>query len=564
MSEVPLTPSHGATGAMPSQAAPLPELSNLGALQSETGIALSQSRASSLANGHIALSAPQEAWRFIRGLSDFERELYFGGSDENWKKELQEGKAICKALVYVLKHKPYHEACDVDVSLCRQTVPETTAGSQSVLSIRNVAEDVLAMENIATEAFESYKDIFPTSIWHCCRRFCFTSIAIEPGKLLLFHELKLIHEVAEKMHASIRKVKLLVERRRRGVGGSSVGLSAPTRLERESDPGTLLQRAHRKFADMVIKVLPFLYGKEDAPSGTRCPHEKLCTHAICCLLGVSRKFVYGRKKAAPGTAVPDHELTSVIDTAGIRMRQHRRQGDRHGYPEIEDLPSYECGCEVPCLRQLNVFYLVNEYKAFARCAKELHPRRKENRFLLNALSSPFSNSPVQTCGTALSALYTVSKLHIADIRLTLQQMCADPSVDHRSFIAGGVEGYRKHALHPMNRYPAYIRDKIETHLDLVLRADPAGSNGISVCRVYSPEINTKEKLRKLLSKALDDDDTIDDQLSASTLQRIVEKYLRDRRSRIEFSRSQRLSELQNPELCCPAVSLRGEAVEPQP
>ena len=89
----------------------------------------------------------------------------------------------------------------------------------------------------------------------------------------------------------------------------------------------------------------------------------------------------------------------------------------------------------------------------------------------------------------------------------------------------------------MNRYPDKIREKVKNHLDIVLRADPAGSNRVNICRVYSPEINTKEKLRKLLAKALDDDEDVEGQLFQSTLQRMVDKYLEVRKCAIEFNQS---------------------------
>lgn len=69
------------------------------------------------------------------------------------------------------------------------------------------------------------------------------------------------------------------------------------------------------------------------------------------------------------------------------------------------------------------------------------------------------------------------------------------------------------------------------------RANPAGSCEVNICRVYSPEINTKEKLRKLLAKALDDDGDVDGQLSQSTLQRIADNYLEGRKCAIEFTQS---------------------------
>lgn len=148
---------------------------------------------------------------------------------------------------------------------------------------------------------------------------------------------------------------------------------------------------------------------------------------------------------------------------------------------------------------------------------------------------PLSNSPTKVCDSALSALYTVSEGHISDVRTALESMCADPAIDHRAFIEGGVDGYRAQRIHPMNRYPDHIREKVENHLDMVLCADPAGRSGLNVCRVYSPEVNTKEKLRKVLRTALEEDVEIDKQLSDSTLQRMVNRYLETRKCRIEFS-----------------------------
>lgn len=72
---------------------------------------------------------------------------------------------------------------------------------------------------------------------------------------------------------------------------------------------------------------------------------------------------------------------------------------------------------------------------------------------------------------------------------------------------------------------------------MVLRADPAGSAGLNVCRVYSPEINTKDKLRKELAKELGADDTVDEQISESTLQRMIDSYLKAGGCRIVFSQN---------------------------
>lgn len=486
-----------------------------------------------------ARNAPREAWQHIYQMRSSDRELFFGGTDDQWNEELHLGKSLCKVLVDWARSGPSREVvenCGRDVDI---------HGSR-VATINAEAMDLLNMEKRANAAFRIYKDTFPTSIWYCCRRFCFTSIAIDPEKIRLFEELRLIHDVAEQLHSVIKPYHDVVETRRSGTGGSYIGFSGPSRRERERHLGVWgwsanRKRSLRRFTDFALKVLPFLYGNEDAPSGTKCPSEKLCTEAICALLGVSRKFLYGRKRMvlvnAPSNDVSDQDLSSIIDESGTRLRQRRRVGDRAGYPSIEELPTFDCGCGEPCLGGLNIVYLTSEYRAFSKCSKQLNPRQKENRYPLNVMFSPLSNSATKVCHAALSALYTVSKGHISDVRAALEAMCSDPDIDHRDFIEGGVDGYRKHNRHPMNRYPDHIREKVENHLDMVLRADPAGGNGLNICRVYSPEVNTKEKLRNTLRKALDEDAEIDEELSDSTSQRMVNKYLEARKCRIQFSQS---------------------------
>ena len=72
-------------------------------------------------------------------------------------------------------------------------------------------------------------------------------------------------------------------------------------------------------------------------------------------------------------------------------------------------------------------------------------------------------------------------------------MCQDPSIEEPPFREHGMNRYRA-TNHPLNRFPQQIIEEVERHLDMVLRPDPAGSDGTNVCRVYSPEFNTNEKL----------------------------------------------------------------------
>lgn len=208
----------------------------------------------------------------------------------------------------------------------------------------------------------------------------------------------------------------------------------------------------------------------------------------------------------------------------MRLRQHRRVGKRFGYIQLQGLPEYECGCEEPCFAGVPLTRLDSEFKVSSKLSREIRPRRKENRFLLNVMFCPLSNCAVRQCDRALSQLFTVSPGVIAEVRQTLEAMCSDPAIEDRDFIESGGKEY-EHPSQPMNRYPDQVRERIESHLDMVIRADPAGSAGINVCRVYSPEVNTQEKLRKLLVKMMEVEEAEDVRMSDSTLQMMINAYL---------------------------------------
>lgn len=95
----------------------------------------------------------------------------------------------------------------------------------------------------------------------------------------------------------------------------------------------------------------------------------------------------------------------------------------------------------------------------------------------------------------------------------------------------------EHPKHSMNRYSDKVRERIENHLNMVLRADPAGSAGVNVCRVYSPEVNTLEKLRKLLTSLLEPGPDEEVKMSTSTMQRMINEYLDSRKLRISFKQT---------------------------
>lgn len=205
----------------------------------------------------------------------------------------------------------------------------------------------------------------------------------DPLQYMLLDEFILIHEHANRCQAEAEKLSSLVPSRRRGVGTSTVAFTAPSREEREREAGGLQEcgetereRSLREFAKFVLEVLPFLYGQTDSPSGTKRPKKKLCTQAICCLLGVSRNFLYNRKSMASPENATEEELTSLIDTAGLRLRQHRRNGNRGNYPPVHSLPNYDCGCDMPCFFDVPQLSLRSEYNTFILLSQQLKPRHQ--------------------------------------------------------------------------------------------------------------------------------------------------------------------------------------------
>lgn len=128
--------------------------------------------------------------------------------------ELDIGNYFCKILLEWTRREPYHDFFERFFSENNVTSVLIPAAV-----INNGAGTLLEMERRAQAAFRAYKDTFPPSIWTCCSRFCFASIAIDPEILILFEELRLIHEVAERQHAQIQGCPILL---RIGEGASAV------------------------------------------------------------------------------------------------------------------------------------------------------------------------------------------------------------------------------------------------------------------------------------------------------------------------------------------------------
>lgn len=144
------------------------------------------------------------------------------------------------------------------------------------------------------------------------------------------------------------------------------------------------------------------------------------------------------------------------------------------------------------------------------------------------------NASVRICDKALSALYTVSVAVLSDMRIVPDTMYRDPSIEDCPVLQNGLAVSTKSRLHPGNRYPDNVRKQVETHLDMVLRADPGASDGTHTYQVYSPEINPCEKLRMSIATYLEGEDDIHVHLSSSTLHKMINNFLKSRKSRIKI------------------------------
>ena len=146
-------------------------------------------------------------------------------------------------------------------------------------------------------------------------------------------------------------------------------------------------------------------------------------------------------------------------------------------------------------------------------------------------------STIRYCDTALACLDTVSEGVIRDVQMVLQKICSDSSSESQVLLQNGVAGYTKHPLRPINRYSDAIRSKIEPHMDMILRADHGASDGVNICRAYSPEINTQEKLRAVLGRHLEAEEFENMHISNRSLQRMKDEHLELQNSSIKLTQS---------------------------
>lgn len=98
-------------------------------------------------------------------------------------------------------------------------------------------------------------------------------------------------------------------------------------------------------------------------------------------------------------------------------------------------------------------------------------------------------------------------------------MCQKNEICNMERIIDDATKHLYHGRHPMNRLSQETRDRIEEHLDLALRSDPGASDGVNICRLYNPDVNTYTKLCDLLRKemCIEDEDDGGSMVTTSTM-----------------------------------------------
>lgn len=116
----------------------------------------------------------------------------------------------------------------------------------------------------------------------------------------------------------------------------------------------------------------------------RPPCHGFCIKAISLILGVSYRYIYRMRRAQnedPGTG----DFYSLIDASGARERKHRRNGSRKGFPPIDAMRMFECGCESPCFKSTPQTRLTALYLGFAELSKKSSCWEREHQYLLNVM-----------------------------------------------------------------------------------------------------------------------------------------------------------------------------------
>lgn len=340
------------------------------------------------------------------------------------------------------------------------------------------------------------------------------------GSEEILMKLRCISQNAGRYSESVRRCGLFASRRR-GIGGSGLNYVNETRRDRSIVDNVvgpdLTDRINSslRYYDYCREVLPFLKGKQALADGTPSPEKKFCMKAICAILGCCLTYLYRpRKDLRFRLASGEEEVLCIMDVSGMRERQQRRNGSREGFPSLGELQEYECGCHFsPCWEVLPVQNLCKLWEDFSKLAQPTNTcsaREREQQYLINHMFCPLTNDVVRTCDEAISEL-------VAELRIIVYAICRDSTVLSRPLRQHGMKVYRK-THHPMNRLPAAVRRRYEQGLDMVLRADPAATGSITM-RVYSPEVNTPEKLLHLVSEECGEQ--IGDSLHPSSFRRIL-------------------------------------------
>ncbi len=243
---------------------------------------------------------------------------------------------------------------------------------------------------------------------------------------ICLHARKLYHEA---------KSTSMVRAMPRGLGGSSAFHVGTTRASRTT-LGNIHDRtemeqvsALQRFREFCERSIPFLKFAWESDHGTQKMNGRLCMQAISCVLGCLLHFLYYRRKNHPQYIRSNKCLfDSLLDSSELRERQQRRKGSRAGFPHIQKLPDFECGCEWPCWKNHTPQALQRLYDKFTKLSIHVGSQRKEHQHLLNVMWSPLTNSAENICDIAASALYTVSPWIVAKVRSVIERISKDPTI----------------------------------------------------------------------------------------------------------------------------------------
>lgn len=74
---------------------------------------------------------------------------------------------------------------------------------------------------------------------------------------------------------------------------------------------------------------------------------------------------------------------------------------------------------------------------------------------------------------------------VRHVKYVLNDICRRNAFKKLNEVTRKTGEFKYETVHPMKKPPASIRKQIEDNIDVVLRSDPAASDGIKICLLYN-------------------------------------------------------------------------------